>query len=237
MRSADQLPAFEDLTARARIRDAALRQFAERGMDGATIRGIAADAGVSLGLVQHHYGSKQGLRAACDAYVLETIRGYAREVVDERRAGDPAFVEATYAGGPLLTRYLVRALLDDSPASAALFDEIVGLTEAYLTGLSVSTASRDGTAGADDPADVRARAAVLTAMKLGVGVFQDQLARVLGERDLVRDAYPRIARATLDLLSPRAVDPQLAAAARAGLDRYRQAAPKRRPRTRARAGR
>jgi AcrR family transcriptional regulator len=234
MRSADQSPSPEDLTARARIRDAALRQFAERGMDGATIRGIAADAGVSLGLVQHHYGSKQGLRAACDAYVLETIRRNAREAVDERRAGDPAFVEATYAGGPLLTRYLVRALLDDSPASAALFDEIVRLTEAYLTSLNAST---DGTAGTYDRADIRARAAVFTAMKLGVGVFQNQLARVLGERDLVRDAYPRIARATLDLLSPRAVDPELAARARAGLDRYQKAARARRPPSRREAGR
>ena len=40
----------EDLTARARIRDAALRLFAERGTDGATIRDIAKAAGVSGGL-------------------------------------------------------------------------------------------------------------------------------------------------------------------------------------------
>src|SRR6266498_396479 len=36
-------PAFDDLTARARIRDAALRLFAERGVDGATIPDITAD--------------------------------------------------------------------------------------------------------------------------------------------------------------------------------------------------
>jgi hypothetical protein len=39
------LPA--DLTARARIRDAALRLFGEQGFDQATIRGIAEAAGVS----------------------------------------------------------------------------------------------------------------------------------------------------------------------------------------------
>ncbi|MFC7734043.1 TetR/AcrR family transcriptional regulator [Actinomadura keratinilytica] len=39
----------EDLTARARIRDAALREFAEHGVSGATIRGIAKAAGVSPG--------------------------------------------------------------------------------------------------------------------------------------------------------------------------------------------
>jgi AcrR family transcriptional regulator len=194
----------------------ALRALAEHGMEGATLRAIAAEAGVTPGLVQHHYGSKAGLRAACDAYVLELIRRQAAEAVDGRRVGDPAFIEAAYADGPVLTRYLVRALLDGSPAAAALFDEIVRLTQAYLTSVGGDT---------DDPADRRARAAVFAAMKLGVGVFQDHLARVLGVQDLARDGYPRIARATLDLLSARAVSPDVAAEARAGLERYQQSAP------------
>ena len=61
----------EDLTARARIRDAALRLFAERGLDGTTIRDIAKEAGVSGGLIRHHFGSKDGLRSACDVYALD----------------------------------------------------------------------------------------------------------------------------------------------------------------------
>ncbi len=44
-----------DLTARARIREAALRHFAEEGYERATIRAIAATAGVSPGLVRHHF--------------------------------------------------------------------------------------------------------------------------------------------------------------------------------------
>ena len=57
----------EDLTARARIRDAALLHFGEQGFDRATIREIARTAGVSSGLVRHHFGSKQALREACAA--------------------------------------------------------------------------------------------------------------------------------------------------------------------------
>src|SRR5882762_2638903 len=94
MRSAPPLrdrPA-EDLTARARIRDVALRHFAERGVDGTTIRGIAADAGVSAGLVQHHFGSKEELRAACDAYVMNTIRREATAALDDQRLDDPTFI-------------------------------------------------------------------------------------------------------------------------------------------------
>jgi TetR/AcrR family transcriptional regulator, regulator of cefoperazone and chloramphenicol sensitivity len=55
MRSAD------DLTAAARIRDAAIEQFGEHGF-GTGLRAIAEAAGVSAALVIHHFGSKQGLR-------------------------------------------------------------------------------------------------------------------------------------------------------------------------------
>ena len=66
--------AFEDLTARARIREAALEHFAHDGYERATIRAIAKTAGVSPGLLRHHYGSKEDLREACDDYVFEMLR-------------------------------------------------------------------------------------------------------------------------------------------------------------------
>src|SRR5437867_3678661 len=47
-----------DLTGAARIRDAALRQFAARGVAAASIRHVAKAAGVSPGLVQHHFRSR-----------------------------------------------------------------------------------------------------------------------------------------------------------------------------------
>ena len=64
--------AIDDLTARARIRDAAIDAFAATGFD-ATVRQIAASAGVSAGLITHHFGSKDALRAECDAEVLRRI--------------------------------------------------------------------------------------------------------------------------------------------------------------------
>ncbi len=66
--------ASEDLTARARIREAALSHFAEEGYERATVRGIARTAGVSPGLLRHHFGSKQELRQACDEYVAGVLR-------------------------------------------------------------------------------------------------------------------------------------------------------------------
>ena len=47
-----------------RILDAARQEFATRGFDGATIRGIAGAAGVDASLVMQHYGSKAALFTA-----------------------------------------------------------------------------------------------------------------------------------------------------------------------------
>ncbi|MEU8223691.1 TetR family transcriptional regulator [Kribbella sp. NPDC048915] len=63
----------DDLSTAARIRDAAIVRFGRDGF-GAGLRAVAADAGVTAGLVVHHFGSKDGLRAACDAHVLGVIR-------------------------------------------------------------------------------------------------------------------------------------------------------------------
>jgi AcrR family transcriptional regulator len=49
---------------REAILSAAREQFAERGYDGATIRGVAAAAGVDPALVHHYFGSKADLFAA-----------------------------------------------------------------------------------------------------------------------------------------------------------------------------
>jgi len=46
-----------------RILDAARQEFATRGFEGTTIRGIASAAGVDASLVMQHYGSKAALFA------------------------------------------------------------------------------------------------------------------------------------------------------------------------------
>lgn len=49
---------------RAEILEAARREFANRGYDRATIRGIAGEAGVDPSLVHHYFGTKDELFAA-----------------------------------------------------------------------------------------------------------------------------------------------------------------------------
>lgn len=55
---------------RDRLIKVAMGLFAERGFDGVTVRDLSTAAGVSVGLINHHFGSKEGLREAVDRYFL-----------------------------------------------------------------------------------------------------------------------------------------------------------------------
>src|SRR5690348_7136039 len=105
---------FEDLTARARIRDAALAQFAEHGFERTTIRGIAVAAGVSAGLVRHHFGSKQALRDAVDEWVMQQIHRVNDEAMRDSEHGDLSTTAAMRQVMRPFQQYLVRALIDGS---------------------------------------------------------------------------------------------------------------------------
>src|SRR5262245_28127819 len=51
--------------------EAAVKVLARNGMRGLTIRATAAEAGVTHGLVRHHFGSRQALLEATLAHVVE----------------------------------------------------------------------------------------------------------------------------------------------------------------------
>src|SRR5882762_8534622 len=56
-------PAPDD--ARARLIDAAMELFAEKGYEGASVRDLAAAAGVNVAAVSYHFGSKDALYHEC----------------------------------------------------------------------------------------------------------------------------------------------------------------------------
>ncbi|HEV8172134.1 MAG TPA: helix-turn-helix domain-containing protein, partial [Actinoplanes sp.] len=111
------------------MRDAAIRLIAERGTDATTVRDIAREAGVSPGLLRHHFGSKEALREACDAYVLDRVVKIKEELLVEGKVANPSFLPSVHPTIVLLYKYVTRALLDGSPAAAAMFDDTVTLTE------------------------------------------------------------------------------------------------------------
>ncbi|GAA2821249.1 TetR/AcrR family transcriptional regulator [Crossiella cryophila] len=210
MSSATPDPA--DLTARARIRDAAMRHFGEHGFDAATIRGIAETAGVSSGLIRHHFGSKQALREACDQHLVALIRRLNDEVRADPFGGEVNQVALARAAMGPYQRYLGRALAEG--AATAVFDEMVALSEQWIV---------DGDARRSDPPEVQARprAVVATAMALSVAVLHEQISRGLGVEVFSPAGDELLARTLLEIYSRPMLTPAEAKLARAALDRSR----------------
>ncbi|MEZ5654648.1 MAG: CerR family C-terminal domain-containing protein [Sphingobium sp.] len=55
------------------ILDVAIRQFGDRGFEGASTRAIAAEAGTVMSSITYHYGGKKGLYLACADHIAASI--------------------------------------------------------------------------------------------------------------------------------------------------------------------
>jgi len=215
--------ALEDLTARARIRDAALVLFAERGTKAATVRDIAKAAGVSGGLLRHHFGPKEGLRDACDSYALAKLMRMKERAVLEGELANSTFMSAAQPEMLLLYRYLARSMIDGSPQAASMFDEMVALGEKWL--------ERNDPGRMVDP---RAYAALVVAMELGALSLHEQLSGALGADIFSPEGHLRLATAKVDFYSKPLLGPELAAQAHAAIEQLQVRSPEpARARTRA----
>lgn len=122
---------IDDLSTAARIRDAAVDQFGRHGF-GVGVRAIAAAAGVSPGLVNHHFGSKDGLRAACDAHIAEVIKEAKTETLQTHDPAAWLTAMAEIDEFAPLTAYLVRSLQSGGELATALWRRMTDNAEQYL---------------------------------------------------------------------------------------------------------
>ena len=120
-----------DLTAAARIRDAAIEQFGQHGFR-VGLRAIAEAAGASAALVIHHFGSKEGLRKACDEYVAEEVRSGKSAAM---QSNDPATWLAQMAEiedyAPLMA-YLVRSMQAGGDLANFLWQRMIENAQGYM---------------------------------------------------------------------------------------------------------
>lgn len=133
----------EDLTAKARIRNAALDLYSKFGPDRISLRAIAAEAGVTLGLVQHHYRTKAGLRDAVDQLVVDYFEAALAEVPDADRPAELAAarddaVRRMLKANPPVVNYVRRALLDPTGENLHLLGVLVDLTAREVSTLRKS---------------------------------------------------------------------------------------------------
>jgi AcrR family transcriptional regulator len=185
---------------RQQILDAAAKLFAERGYEGATMRAIAAEAGVDAALVVHFFGNKAGLLSEAVKWPYDPEAEMPKLLADGRRhAGRNLvrfFLEVWDEGGsrhPILT--LLRAATNE-PQAAEMLREFIQqrLFPPLLTRL-----------GSDQP---ELRADLVGSQLVGLGVARyvlclEPLASAERE-DVIEWVAPTVQRYLTGKLEPRA---------------------------------
>jgi len=158
-----------DSGTREAILAASRKRFAEHGYDGATIRRIAADAGVDPALVHHFFGTKERLFAA--AMRLPVVPG---ELIAATLAAGPGPGESL---GELMVRTVLRVwdvheirdILLGVLRSAATSPQAMTMLREFVTEAIVdrlSAAARPG--DPEEPAGARYRASLVASQILGL---------------------------------------------------------------------
>ncbi|MGN0095473.1 MAG: TetR/AcrR family transcriptional regulator [Corynebacterium sp.] len=165
------------------ILEAAIGEFAARGFAGATVRGIARAAGVSPGLVLHHFGSRDGLREKCDNHVFVVITEAKKANADRGTDALP-----TMFADPRMrvyVDYLVASLVDPSEHGQRFFDHYVDTVEEILDdGFAGYTFRRAGGEAGETSADRRARACAVAVLGLAPALLHQRAGTVLGTADM-----------------------------------------------------
>jgi TetR/AcrR family transcriptional regulator, regulator of cefoperazone and chloramphenicol sensitivity len=187
----------DDATTRARIRDAAIALFGRDGFRETTIRGIASEVGVSAALVLHHFGSKDGLRAACNDHILAEVRKPGESIGSgdgpEASSIIRDWLSRTDEHRPWLL-YISRLLADGSEVGDQLFDQLVAYTErVFADGIA------DGSVR--ESSDPHMRAVTLTAYSMSALLLGRQFGRTVGATELTNEAAARMAIPTLELFT------------------------------------
>jgi AcrR family transcriptional regulator len=170
----------EDLTATARIRNAALAGFAHNGVAATSIRDVARAANVSPGLVQHHYKTKAALHSAVTDYVIE--------IINEAFADLEAFAETATLETLAMTignrivelvrdhhsevMYVINAAVRGEEAGLKIFDTFMALAKAQVERGAASGMLRDDA----DPLWVALHVVILN---LGTVLFEPAINRHL----------------------------------------------------------
>jgi AcrR family transcriptional regulator len=190
-------PPISDQTAAARIRDAALRQFAARGVAATSIRDVARAARVSPGLVQHHFRSKDRLRRAVEEFVLQRATAAFGGPLPGRSPAESSLrigaeISAFVRANPDAFTYIGRSLLEGDAAGTQLLASFVALARMQIERLVAARLLR-----ADLDRDWTALHVML--IDVGAHLLAPTLRRLLGQSILEDAGLQRMETATKDL--------------------------------------
>jgi AcrR family transcriptional regulator len=181
-----------------RIRDAALTTFAHHGIAATSLRTVAEAAGVSIGLVQHYFGTKASLVAAVEQHVLRTISDALEsdplptgptESLNE--AGNR--IISLYAQNPEVMDYAGHALVEGGAVATKIFDGLLGISASQRDQLTEQQLVRPDL----DPLWAALNPLIL---RLGAVVFRAHIERHLPEPFFTRAQLQRWDTATTKLI-------------------------------------
>ncbi len=139
-----------DLTSFARVRNAALANFARDGVAATSIRRVAKSAGVSPGRVQYHFATKAELVAAVNDYVV-SVATEAFADVPSADSPDAASRELGLRVSALIRDhhdallYVARASTEAGGEEPNLFDTFVEIAAKQWTQVAEAGHLRDDT--------------------------------------------------------------------------------------------
>jgi AcrR family transcriptional regulator len=145
---------------RGQVLDAARTEFADKGYDGASVRGIARAAGVDPALVHHYFGSKEQVFVAAMALPVDPAT-----VLPDVLAGDPDELGERFA------RMFLGLWSDEAfrePMLALLRSATTGEKGALMLREFVGSALLGRLAQGLDGPDVALRVSVATAHLVGI---------------------------------------------------------------------
>ena len=118
------------MMAHDRLLEMAVREFGQKGLEGASTRGIAAAAGTAMSSITYHYGGKEGLYLAAADYIAQQMEGIAQ--FPEGGAFPETAEEARTALQAILGRMIDKlASKQTMPWSMFIMREQMNPTEAF----------------------------------------------------------------------------------------------------------
>jgi len=187
-----------------RLISVAMKLFADKGFDGVTVRDVSAAADVSVGLINHHFGSKEGLREAVDRHFLAQFEeAVTKNPMDPRAAelrGTEAVIEWTeewidrhIAEWSVSTAYMRRALLEGSDWGANLFERFYQVVRTTVDRMDAEGALRQDV-------DRLWLPLLILYMELGTLLLEPYVEKVLGRSGYDRTLWRRRYTAYIDLI-------------------------------------
>ena len=186
----------DDRKLSAVIREQAMRLFAEHGFSRVTVREVAAAAGVSPGLVMHHFGSKDGLKEAIDSRVADEIEEMLSQlptIMEESTQQSLGALMADWLDRePNLAGYMRRMLLDGGPTADALFRQFFDVATRSIRMLTEAGIMRGSV-------DVETQASFMLGADLAAILLRPQIERMTGIDPLSRAGLSKWTAVAMDI--------------------------------------